>query len=152
MTSFLGASMQNQVSFESTWHRKDDESYRESIAQLHRTRWAKNRISGPKIENRPWKPETHFQIKNNAHFGYDRTQWIRKIRSLSRNRKSFIFCCIVLLDDNTAAHVSVSPPLATGTRAARDALSRSGDLGDLKSPHPETGITPPADSTLPRVS
>ena len=58
----------------------------------------------------------------------------------------------LLLDDNTAAHVSVSPPLATGTSAARDALSRSGDLGDLKSLHPETEITPPADSPLPRVS
>ena len=39
-------------SFKSMWHRECDESYRESIAQLHRTRWAKNRIPGPKIENR----------------------------------------------------------------------------------------------------
>ena len=44
MTSFLGASMQNRGSFKSMWHSKCDESYRESIAQLHRTWWAKNRI------------------------------------------------------------------------------------------------------------
>ena len=50
MTSFVGPSMQNWVSFESMWHRECDESYRESIAQLHRTRWAKNRILGPKIK------------------------------------------------------------------------------------------------------
>ena len=95
MTLFLHANMQNRISFESLWHRKGDESYRESITQLHRTQWAKNRISGPKIENRLWKPEKHFQIKTNAHFGYNRTQWKGKIRSLSRNRKCFIFCCIV---------------------------------------------------------
>ena len=50
MAPFLVASMQNRISFESMWHRECDESYRESIAQLRRTRWAKNQISGPKIE------------------------------------------------------------------------------------------------------
>ena len=79
MTLFLQANMQNRISFESLWHRKGDESCRESITQLHRTQWAKNRISGPKIENRLWKPEKHFQIKTNAHFGYNETQWVQKI-------------------------------------------------------------------------
>ena len=49
---FLGASMQNRGSYESKWHSKCDESFRESIGQLLRKRWAKNRISGQKIENR----------------------------------------------------------------------------------------------------
>ena len=51
MVSFFGASMQNRISFESMWHRECDEGYRESIAQLHQTRWAKNRISGQKSKN-----------------------------------------------------------------------------------------------------
>ena len=74
MTSLLGVSLQNRVSFENMWDRQCDESYRESIAQLHRTRWVKNRISGPKIENHLRKSEKHFQIKTNAHFGYGTIQ------------------------------------------------------------------------------
>ena len=48
MTLFLGLSMQNRVSFKSVLHKGLDESYRESIAQLHRARWPKNRIQGQK--------------------------------------------------------------------------------------------------------
>ena len=91
MTSFLGSSMQNWVSFESMWHMECDESYCESTAQLHRTRWVKNLIPGSKIENRLWKSEKHFQIKTNVHFGYDRTQWTRK-KSVAFQEHNFFRC------------------------------------------------------------
>ena len=60
---------------------------------------------GPKTELRGQKSKIVSENRKSifrsklltAHFGYDRTQWTRKIRSLSRNRKFSIFCCIVII-------------------------------------------------------
>ena len=56
------ANVQTRVSFESLWHVKCEQSCRESIAQLQRLQWDKNRMKGPKIENRLSKPEEKNKI------------------------------------------------------------------------------------------
>ena len=68
----LGANVQNWVSFDSLEHVKYDASWREMIAQLHRTRWAKKKRFNDKkrklkivwkldlIEKNGW----HFRIQH----------------------------------------------------------------------------------------
>ena len=50
VASFFDANLQTRVAFHSLEHEKDDESCRESIAQLQRTQWGKNQFKGPKIK------------------------------------------------------------------------------------------------------